>query len=133
VGSDLASPPRWRTVAASVAGTSHGVADEPCGDSCAVREIPFAHGRSLLVAVAADGAGSAERGREGARIACETVVELADAWAGAAASDEESTRSRALVSFLECPAVNQRTEDDKTLVLATRLGPGPGSDPRPEG
>jgi hypothetical protein len=246
-----------------------------------VREIPLAQGRSLLVAVAADGAGSAERGREGARIACETVVELADAWARAGRHDEPTrdlsaferadvgewigrVRSRieqamlpegrevrdfsctlvvalvddaravffqigdgalvyrvagdrryslafwpqlgeyanltrfvtdgdaleqvqfavaenvdevalltdglqglalrfasreahgpffdpmferlrgdpdqggddlsgALVSFLESPAVNQRTDDDKTLVLATRLGPEPGPDPRPEG
>ncbi|HEV3436661.1 MAG TPA: protein phosphatase 2C domain-containing protein, partial [Gemmata sp.] len=28
-----------------------------------------------------------------------------------------------LAEFLDCPRVNQRTDDDKTLILATRLSP----------
>jgi hypothetical protein len=31
--------------------------------------------------------------------------------------------ARALRSFLQSPAVNQRSDDDKTLVLATRVPP----------
>jgi hypothetical protein len=81
MGEDLAGAHCWLTVGASVAGTSHADAGEPCADSCGVRELTSVDGRSLLVAVAADGAGSSERAREGAIIACETVLELAKAWA----------------------------------------------------
>jgi hypothetical protein len=42
-------------------------------------------GGSLLVAVAADGAGTSERAPEGARLACEAVLEQAERWASGAA------------------------------------------------
>jgi hypothetical protein len=37
-----------------------------------------------------------------------------------------------LRSFLDSPAVNERTDDDKTLVLAVRVGAGAGSPSSPE-
>ncbi len=76
MGLDLAAG--WRTIAASVAGASHGAAGQPCADACAARLV----GDGLLVAVAADGAGTAERAAQGARLACTTVLELAAGRAG---------------------------------------------------
>lgn len=81
MGVDLASPRGWRTVGASVAGTSHTGAGEPCADSCGVRVLPATDGGSILIAVAADGAGSSERAAEGARLACETILDEATFWA----------------------------------------------------
>jgi hypothetical protein len=70
----------WRTVSASVAGRLHAEAGQACADACAVRVLRAGKG-SLLVAVAADGAGTAERGGEGARLACEATLARAEAWA----------------------------------------------------
>jgi hypothetical protein len=83
VGIDLA-PRGWRTLAASVVGTSHAAAGLPCADACAARVLHPRRGRSVLVAVAADGAGTAERASEGARLACETVLHQAEVWASRA-------------------------------------------------
>jgi hypothetical protein len=78
MGVDLAGSRRWRTVAASVAGTSHVEAGRPCADACAVRALRTKGGGTLLVAVAADGAGASERAPEGARLACEAILEQAE-------------------------------------------------------
>jgi hypothetical protein len=72
---------RWHTLAASVAGTAHTRAGEPCADASAVRVIEGREGESLLVAVAADGAGTSPRAREGARLACDAIVSEARKWA----------------------------------------------------
>ena len=81
MGVDLASR-GWRRLAASVAGTSHAAAGLPCADACATRVLRRARGRGpLLVAVAADGAGTSERAAEGARLACEAVMDRARHWA----------------------------------------------------
>lgn len=77
MGVHLAGRRRWRTLAASVAGTSHRDAGHPCADACAVRVLPTSGGGRLLVAVAADGAGTSERAPEGARLACEAILEQA--------------------------------------------------------
>jgi hypothetical protein len=81
MGVDLASPLGWRAVGASVAGTSHAGSGEPCADACAVGVLGTTGGDSLLVAVAADGAGTSERAPEGARLACEAILEQAELWA----------------------------------------------------
>lgn len=44
-------------------------------------------------------------------------------------SDQCASLNTQLASFLSSPAVNQRTDDDKTLILATRIGPGMSHDP----
>jgi hypothetical protein len=81
VGVDLATR-GWRTLAASVVGTSHASAGLPCADACAARVLRRRRaGGSLLVAVAADGAGTSERAPEGARLACEAVLARARRWA----------------------------------------------------
>ena len=93
MGADLTavSPAAWRTVAASVAGTSHAAADQPCADAWALHELPLAGGGSLLFAAVADGAGSSERAPDGARVACDTVADVAALWAGGNASLEAFT------------------------------------------
>lgn len=64
---------KWRSVAASVAGTSHTERGEGCQDDCwAASELDEA-GPFLSVFVA-DGAGSASLGGEGARLAVEAAV-----------------------------------------------------------
>jgi hypothetical protein len=83
MGVDLAASRGWRTLAASVVGTAHASAALPCADACAVRVLRRRRaGGSVLVAVAADGAGTSERAPEGARLACEAVLERARRWAG---------------------------------------------------
>lgn len=84
MGVDLA-PRGWRTLAASVAGTSHASAGLPCADACAARVLRPRKGGSLLVAVAADGAGTSERAPEGAQLACEAVLRRARRWAAGGA------------------------------------------------
>ena len=60
----------WRYAIASVAGTGHLRQGLPCQDAarCEVIEAPAG---AVLVAVVADGAGSAARSDEGARVACD--------------------------------------------------------------
>lgn len=70
MGVDLTA---WRTLAASVAGTSHAEAGEPCADACAVSLLAS----DGIVAVVADGAGASPRAAEGARLACAAVLEEA--------------------------------------------------------
>jgi hypothetical protein len=86
---------RWRTLSASVAGTAHGRAGEPCADASAVRVLSDADGGSLLVAVAADGAGGSPRARDGAHLACEAIVEQAREWAERPKRRKRSRRGRA--------------------------------------
>lgn len=59
----------WRVVAASAAGTSHAVTDTPCQDSCWAEVDERAPRAPILSMFVADGAGSAERGGEGAETA----------------------------------------------------------------
>lgn len=60
----------WRFLSESVRGTSHVKDDLPCQDYAVVRETWLA-GESLLIAVCADGAGSAKHSEIAARMACE--------------------------------------------------------------
>ncbi len=71
----------WRTLAASVVGTSHAAAGLPCADACATRVLRRRRGGRVLVAVAADGAGTSDRAAEGARLACQAVLHHATRWA----------------------------------------------------
>lgn len=61
----------WRVVPASVRGTSHEHRGQPCQDACHWDIRPD----GVLVAVVADGAGSAVLGQVGAAIAARTAVE----------------------------------------------------------
>jgi hypothetical protein len=90
----------WRTLAASVVGTSHAAAGLPCADACATRLLRRRRGGRVLVAVAADGAGSSERASEGARLACQAVLHHAARWA-AGKSDIAGLGREAFLPWLD--------------------------------
>lgn len=69
----------WKTVYDSIKGTSHEDSQQPCQDACRVVELEES-GEVLLVACAADGAGSASYSDEGSRIACDIFIEILEAW-----------------------------------------------------
>jgi hypothetical protein len=66
----------WRTVAASVIGTSHEKAGGLCQDANLCEVHSLANGEQILIAVAADGAGSAEYGGPGAAQTCSALLAL---------------------------------------------------------
>jgi hypothetical protein len=68
---------RWRYAGCSVVGTSHLRTNTPCQDFCAIHDIALGRGIEAMIAVAADGAGSAARSEVGAREACLTFLEFA--------------------------------------------------------
>ena len=61
---------KWKWAFASVRGTSHIKSEMPCQDQSDCRVIETSDGRSVLVAVVADGAGSAKQAEVGAELAC---------------------------------------------------------------
>jgi serine/threonine protein phosphatase PrpC len=63
--------PHWQVVAASVCGTSHIKNKQLCQDAHHWQLLPG----NILVAAAADGAGSASQGKVGAMVAVETAIE----------------------------------------------------------
>jgi len=65
---------RWRIARASVPGTSHTEQGLSCQDRCRGGVATTACGTRLLITVAADGAGSAEFGGDGAHLAVTTVT-----------------------------------------------------------
>jgi hypothetical protein len=81
MGGRLTIASRWRSVAASVTGSSHRARGEPCQDAVVVRDLGS---RGLAVAVA-DGAGSACRADEGSMLA--TCVAIGALDAGASVED----------------------------------------------
>jgi hypothetical protein len=60
----------WKFVFASVSGTSHEGSEAGCQDVSDCRVLTGADEAEVLIAVAADGAGSVTRAREGAVLAC---------------------------------------------------------------
>lgn len=67
----------WRHAACSVTGTGHLRAGTPCQDLAQVNTLPADDANPALVAAVADGAGSAARSDEGARLACEALLSAA--------------------------------------------------------
>jgi hypothetical protein len=73
----------WRYAFASTVGTSHSRLDLPCQDASACQVVQATDGEPVLVALLADGAGSASRAEAGAKLACtfllgEIVAALAE-------------------------------------------------------
>jgi hypothetical protein len=64
-----------------------------CADACTMRVLRSRGNGSLLVAVAADGAGTSERAAEGARLACEAILARATSWHGTRRAARTSPRS----------------------------------------
>lgn len=73
------TPGSWRLAAASALGTSHEKLGTPCQDAHACEALLSATGETLLVAVVADGAGSAVRSGDGAQLACALMLDEARA------------------------------------------------------
>jgi hypothetical protein len=69
------TPGPWRLAAASSLGTSHEKLGTVCQDAHGCEALLSATGEALLVAVVADGAGSATRSGDGARLACALMLE----------------------------------------------------------
>ena len=67
--------PKWQVVAASVCGTSHIRKLQLCQDAYHCKVLP----NSTLLAVVADGAGSAKLGQMGAIVAVETAIKYISA------------------------------------------------------
>jgi hypothetical protein len=86
------APGGWRYALAAVAGTSHARHGTPCQDSAACEVLDAADGTPVLVAVVADGAGSAARSDEGARLACARFVEALRALLAAGGGPRDLTR-----------------------------------------
>ena len=80
---------RWRVIAASVRGTSHEWTGQPCQDTHHWDVLPG----GVLVAAAADGAGSAPLGEVGADVAARTAVEAIVRRKAALPADDDAWRS----------------------------------------
>ena len=61
---------KWKYAFASVHGTSHIRSETPCQDKCDCRIFQTNDGRTVLVTIVADGAGSAKQAEVGAELAC---------------------------------------------------------------
>lgn len=65
----------WRYANASVIGTSHEKSGKPCQDSSACEVLNDIKGEQVLVAVASDGAGSAQCSDMGSALACSLFMD----------------------------------------------------------
>lgn len=72
----------WRIACASVIGTSHVKNGTPCQDAAQCRILTDSQGRSVVCAVVSDGAGSASRSEDGARMATEVIMGALDIYLG---------------------------------------------------
>jgi hypothetical protein len=64
----------WKYTLASVVGTSHTKTGAPCQDASACRLLNTVNSEPVLVAVAADGAGSASHAEVGSALACDLFI-----------------------------------------------------------
>jgi hypothetical protein len=93
-----------------VAGTSHAAEGRPCADACEVAVFGAPRRDVTLAAVAADGAGSAARGEEGARLACGAVIDRARRALPEALCSEELKRFDAPRAMPFVTAVRERID-----------------------
>jgi hypothetical protein len=123
----------WRYAFASVVGASHERGGLPCQDASVCAVLSAADGNPALVVVAADGAGSASHGDEGARLACAHLLEEVAAWLGAGGTVADLTREHAgeWLSRFQDRVLNRAAAGDglgprdfACTVLAAIVGPG---------
>lgn len=69
---------KWRYAFQSAIGTSHLKTGLPCQDACLCTVLQTKRNESVLIAVAADGAGSASRADFAAQLACALFVEQSE-------------------------------------------------------
>jgi hypothetical protein len=103
----------WRYAYASVAGTSHTRLNLECQDAADCKVIATATEEPVLVAVVADGAGSAARAAAGARLACEHLLATITDHVTTGGSVEEISQSvvTAWVTSLRAEVVEQANAD----------------------
>jgi hypothetical protein len=71
----------WKYVYTSVPGSSHLVNDIPCQDASLLRLWQGPESQEIvLIAIAADGAGSATHSKMGSRFACRILLKIIEAW-----------------------------------------------------
>ena len=85
----------WNAVFDSIPGTSHTESGTPCQDACRLKVVGHP-GDDVLIAVCADGAGSADHSEVGATIACDVFVDLADRAVESPGFHHEFTKTEAL-------------------------------------
>ncbi len=92
----------WRWALASAIGTSHLRTLSPCQDASVCELVPTRRG-TALVAVVADGAGSAKRAEVGSRLACEVAHrEIASLFAsGGGIEDVDHSFGRGLIQRIQ--------------------------------
>jgi hypothetical protein len=104
----------WRITGASVAGTAHTKSRRKCEDAHLWHELP---GGVVLVAIA-DGAGSADRGGDGARIAVEGAIRaLIDGATAQSYEGEASIRATLSGALLKARSTLEREADKRALLL----------------
>jgi hypothetical protein len=107
----------WRYVAASVIGTSHEKAGGTCQDAndCQIYALPG--GEAVLAAAAADGAGSAVYGGEGAARTCRALLGLMNEHLDSGRTVEQVTRDT-VSAWLA--AIQDLLEEEAKLVSRER-------------
>lgn len=114
----------WRYAMASVPGTGHLAAGRDCDDACRCEVVTGADGREVFLAAAADGAGSAELGAVGSRIACRSIIAQARAWVGTTPDlrhFNEDVANDWLDGVRECIAAEAGDRGSEMRELATTL------------
>jgi len=66
---------KWKTIRASVTGTSHLENKTECQDNCWVDTFKFNKNKEYLIAIVSDGAGSSINGEKGSELTCKILVE----------------------------------------------------------
>ena len=107
------TPGFWRFVNASVTGSSHIRLGIPCQDAMACQLLQDADGEDVLLAVVADGAGSASMAKEGATLACSLLIDEVTSLLAQGASVDGVTESF-VQTWLERfqDVVEQRAEEN---------------------
>jgi protein phosphatase 2C-like protein len=116
----------WRYAFASAVGTSHARLDRPCQDASVCQVLTTTEGQPVLVALVADGAGSADRAEVGARLACTFLLDEITAHLAAGGAPRDLTRDvvTELLHALQDRIGAQAAAEDRNLrdFASTLLG-----------
>lgn len=107
----------WRTAQASAIGLAHINQNTSCQDRLLCRVIN-ANGGEVLVAVIADGAGSAEKGFQGAEIACKLFIDEISAFLDSANASVKSLTEdfgKRWITYFQQKVAETAQADGKTV------------------
>jgi hypothetical protein len=104
--------PTWRYAFASVIGTSHLKTGQVCQDASDCRIYQTPDGQPILVAIAADGAGSAKFAETGSQLACDVLMKAAGAFleAGGVVSKIDSALANEWLGVFQAAVECRATE-----------------------